>query len=201
MIATAVRHLGPGAAVEAARVAVGRQRDILVGFGLTGNERMFGARDFKEAFRIARSEGLRTTAHTGEHLGAETIIESIEMLGLERVGHGVRAIESEPVVRQLASERIPLEICPSSNLALGLYPSIQKHPIAGLAEAGCRVVLGTDDPAFFSTDISGEYSLAAAAGISRDSITEHAIDSAFCDDRTRQLLRTKARSGFSRPNT
>ncbi|MBM1817850.1 adenosine deaminase [Pseudosulfitobacter pseudonitzschiae] len=179
MIATAVRHLGPAAATQAARLAVGRRHDILVGFGLTGDERMFPVGDFKEAFSIARSEGLRATAHAGEHLGPDTIIEAIEVLGLERVGHGIRAVESEVVMRQLASAKIPLEVCLTSNLALNLYPSIGKHPIGRLNAAGCAIVLGTDDPSFFSTDIEMEYSLAAGVGLSAHDITAQANTASF----------------------
>ncbi|MCR5855802.1 adenosine deaminase [Mesorhizobium sp. J428] len=179
MIATAVRHLGPTAAIEAARVAVSRRDDIVVGFGLTGDERLFAASDFEEAFRIARSEGLRATAHAGEHLGPDTIIEAIEVLGLERVGHGIRAVESESVTRQLASEKVPLELCLTSNLALNLYPSISKHPIGRLAAAGCVIVLGTDDPSFFSTDIAAEYKLAANVGLSALDITAQANAASF----------------------
>ncbi|MGU3400463.1 adenosine deaminase [Brucellaceae bacterium D45D] len=179
MIATAVRHLGPTAAIEAARVAVSRRDNIVVGFGLTGDERLFAASDFEEAFRIARSEGLRATAHAGEHLGPDTIIEAIEVLGLERVGHGIRAVESESVTRQLASEKVPLELCLTSNLALNLYPSISKHPIGRLAAAGCVIVLGTDDPSFFSTDIAAEYKLAAKVGLSALDITAQANAASF----------------------
>lgn len=179
MIATAVRHLGPTAAIEAARIAAGRRDDILVGFGLTGDERMFTASEFKEAFRIARSEGLRATAHAGEHLGPNTIIDAIEVLGLERVGHGIRAIESEAVTRQLASAKIPLEMCLTSNLALNLYPSISEHPVGRLAAAGCVIVLGTDDPSFFSTDIEREYTLAAGVGLSALDITAQASSASF----------------------
>lgn len=179
MIATAVRHLGPAAAIQAATIAAGRRDDILVGFGLTGDERMFAASDFKEAFRIARSEGLRATAHAGEHLGPDTIIEAIEVLGLERVGHGIRAVESESVTRQLASAKVPLEVCLTSNLALNLYPSIGEHPVGRLAAAGCAIVLGTDDPSFFSIDIETEYRLAAGVGLSALDITAQANAASF----------------------
>ncbi|MQT11184.1 adenosine deaminase [Segnochrobactrum spirostomi] len=179
MIATAVRHLGPASAIQAATIAASRRDDILVGFGLTGDERMFVASEFKEAFRIARSEDLRATAHAGEHLGPDTIIDAIEVLGLERVGHGIRAVESESVTRQLASAKVPLEVCLTSNLALNLYPSIDEHPVSQLAAAGCVVVLGTDDPAFFSTDIEQEYRLAANVGLLAGDITEQAKAASF----------------------
>jgi adenosine deaminase len=199
LIATAVRHLGPEAAVQAARMATTVRTDILVGFGLTGNENVYSASEFTEAFHIARSEGLRATAHAGEHRPADTIIEAIETLGLDRVGHGVRAIESSNVTRQLADAQIPLEICISSNLALGLYPSINEHPIRGLTEAGCAIVLGTDDPGFFDTDLGQEYACAEDIGppLTRMAISATAIEAAFCNHRIKALLRARLRDGAS----
>ncbi|PAK77637.1 adenosine deaminase [Acetobacter fabarum] len=190
LIATAVRHLGPSAAIEAARMATSMRSDILVGFGLTGDENQHSVGDFAEAFRIARSEGLKATAHAGEHCPAETVIEAIEILNLDRVGHGVRAAESPNVMRQIASARIPLEVCLSSNLALGLYPTIAAHPIGRLANAGCVIALGTDDPSFFDTDLSQEYALAQTAGshLSNHIINKNAIEAAFCDERTKAAL-------------
>lgn len=195
LIATAVRHLGPQAAIQAARMVTSVQADIVVGFGLTGNENVYAANDFAEAFHIARSEGLQATAHAGEHRPAETIIQAVEVLGLQRVGHGVRAVESKTITRQLVEERVPLEICLGSNLALGLYPSIDTHPIHELAQNGCAIVLGTDDPGFFETDIAWEYSLAEKNSplLTRGAISETAIHAAFCDENTKNLLFTKLR--------
>lgn len=192
LIATAVRHLGPDAAIQAARMATSVRSDILVGFGLTGNENLHSPSEFTEAFHIARSEGLRATAHAGEHRAAETIIEAIDALHLDRVGHGVRAIESFDVTRQLADAQIPLEICLGSNLGLGLYPSVDVHPIRRLANAGCAIVLGTDDPGFFRTDIRLEYERAEQASpLSRYAISATAVDAAFCDDETKERLKAR----------
>lgn len=190
LIATAVRHLGPGAAMQSARMATSVHSDLLVGFGLTGDEHQHNAGEFAEAFRIARSEGLKATAHAGEHRPAETIIEAIEVLGLDRVGHGILAIESINVTKQLAEAQMPLEISLGSNLALGLYSSAAVHPIAKLAEAGCKIVLGTDDPGFFETDLAQEYALAttAAPRLTAEAITRNSIDAAFCDERTKAVL-------------
>ncbi|WP_418336558.1 hypothetical protein [Rhizobium gallicum] len=114
-----------------------------------------------------------------------------EKLGLSRVGHGVRAVESEAVLRQLADTRIPLEVCLSSNLALGLYHSLADHPIRRVREAGCLITLGTDDPPFFETDIAGEYSKAIEAlRETGRAITYDAIGAAFCDDATKARLRS-----------
>lgn len=190
LIATAVRHLGPEAAVAAARMATSIRSDMIVGFGLTGDEHQYEVGEFAEAFRIARAEGLRTTAHAGEHRPAETVLEAIETLGLDRVGHGIRAIESPDVTRQLAEARMPLEVCLRSNLALGLYASISEHPIRRLSDAGCTVVLGTDDPGFFDSDLAEEYDLAFKAhpslGIER--VSGNAIAAAFCAEPTKAVL-------------
>lgn len=190
LIATAVRHLGPHAAVQAARLVTSVRSDVLVGFGLTGDEHQHPIGEFAEAFRIARGEGLRATAHAGEHRPAETIIEAVETLGLNRVGHGIRAIESPEVTRQLVEGRIPLEICLGSNIALGLYPSLTEHPIGKLADAGCTIVLGTDDPGFFGTDLAQEYALARTVrpNLSTRAISANAIEAAFCDDPTKAIL-------------
>lgn len=190
LIATAVRHLGPLAAIEAARMATSIRSDILVGFGLTGDENKHSVGDFAEAFHIAREEGLKATAHAGEHCPAETVIEAIEILNLDRVGHGVRAVESPNVMRQIASAQIPLEVCLSSNVALGLYPTIAAHPIGRLANAGCVITLGTDDPSFFDTDLSQEYALAQTVEscLSNYMINKNAIDAAFCDGQTKAIL-------------
>lgn len=190
LIATAVRHLGPAAAVKAARMATSIQSDMLVGFGLTGDEHQHEVSEFAEAFYIARSEGLHATAHAGEHRPADTIIEAIELLGLDRVGHGIRAVESPDVLRQLAEARMPLEVCLGSNLALGLYRSVADHPVGRLADAGCTIVLGTDDPGFFGTDLAREHALALEAdpGLGIETVSSNAIAAAFCDDRTKDVL-------------
>lgn len=185
VISTAVRHLGPAASLEAARAAVSTRSRRLVGFGLTGDERKFAVSAFDEAFSIARSEGLKTTAHAGEYLPAETIIEAIDVLRLSRVGHGVSAISSPTITRQLAAEKMPLEVCLGSNLSLGLYLCIEDHPVSHLANAGCSITLGTDDPAFFATSPALEYRLAAESApdlLSTYNISKAALGAAFCDD-------------------
>jgi adenosine deaminase len=190
LIATAVLHLGPEASVAAARMATSIRSNMLVGFGLTGDEHQHEVGEFAEAFHIARAEGLRTTAHAGEHRPAETVIEAIETLGLDRVGHGVRAAESPGVMKQLAEAQMPLEVCLGSNLALGLYASIAEHPVGRLSDAGCTIVLGTDDPGFFDTDLAKEHDLARKAhpslGIER--VSTNAIAAAFCDEPTKAVL-------------
>ncbi|NKJ43343.1 adenosine deaminase [Novosphingobium sp. SG720] len=199
IIATAVRHLGQTAALEAARIAIATRSSRLVGFGLTGDEKPYELALFQEAFAIARAEGLKTTAHAGEHLGADTIIEAIEVLGLDRVGHGVSAASSPNVMRQLAAMGTPLEVCISSNLQLGVFADLASHPVGLLAGAGCVITLGTDDPAFFGTSLSHEYALARKSSpdlLTPSRISMSAVEAAFCDEKTKSGLR--ARLGMMR---
>lgn len=194
IIATAVRHLGQSAALESARIAVATRSPRLVGFGLTGDEKPYELLLFQEAFAIARAEGLKTTAHAGEHLGADTILEAIEVLGLDRVGHGVSAASSPDIMRQLAAMGTPLEVCITSNLGLGVFPDLASHPVGVLADAGCVVTLGTDDPAFFGTSSSQEYALARKVSpdlLTSNRISRSAVEAAFCDEETKSGLRAR----------
>jgi adenosine deaminase len=197
VVATAVRHLGPDAAVEAARLAVATGSRRLIGFGLTGDERQYEALQFREAFSIARSEGLKATAHAGEHLEAETVIDTIEVLQLDRVGHGVAAAQSQVVMNLLAEMGTPLEVCITSNIALGVFPDLRSHPVGRLSAAGCIITLGSDDPAFFQSSLSRDYQLALEIDpetLNATRISQNAIAAAFCDDATKTILRERLSS-------
>jgi adenosine deaminase len=171
-----------------------------VGFGLAGDERQFRIEAFAQAFRVARDAGLRLTAHAGEHLGAASICEAVECLGLDRVGHGIRASEDPSVISFLAEGQIGLEICVSSNLALGLYASLADHPLPQILAAGIPVCLGTDDPGFFATSPAQEYDLVAKicqldrSGLER--ISRDAIELSFCDENTKYRLRERLQAYF-----
>ena len=193
MIAIGVRHLGADRVEAAARFAATHavREPLLTGFGRAGDERIGTPRDFAPAFDIARDAGLGLTAHAGEFDGAENVRETVEILRTSRIGHGVRAVEAPDVVRILADRGIVLEICPHSNLALGVYPDAASHPLRPLVEAGCRVTLNSDDPPFFATDLAAEYAFAASAGFGpgdRLGFTRNAIEAAFVDEATRQRL-------------
>ncbi|MEF2551888.1 adenosine deaminase [Aurantimonas sp. A2-1-M11] len=193
MIVVGVRHLGADRVEAAARFAAANavHEPLLTGFGLAGDERIERPQDFARAFDIARDAGLGLTAHAGEFDGAENVRETARILKPSRIGHGVRAIEAPDVVRMLADKGIVLEICPGSNLALGVYPDAASHPLRRLVEAGCRVTLNADDPPFFDTDLAAEYDFAAAAGFGpgeRLGFTRNAIEAAFVDGATRQHL-------------
>jgi len=137
----------------------------LVGITLGGSEHLFPPSDFTEVYSVAREHGLRLTVHAGEALGPESVWDAIRLLGVERLGHGVRAIEDPALVEYLAEHRIPLEVCPTSNLRTGIYPSYEAHPLKALHDAGVPVTINSDDPTFFDTTLAQEYVHAYSLGL------------------------------------
>jgi adenosine deaminase len=194
-IVTAIRHFGPERARETALCAAETAGDWIVGFGLAGDERIGRPGDFAWAFDCAREAGLRLTCHAGEWCGPQSVRDAIRDLGVERIGHGVRAIEDPALVAELAERRIVLELCPGSNVALGLYPSLHAHPIGKFVESGVRVTVSTDDPPFFRTSMTREYESLAEAfgwdGALLDQFARTAAEAAFCDETARRNILTK----------
>ena len=191
-IPTCIRHLGPDEAKRAALCAAETAGDFVTGFGMGGDERMLDPIDFAWAFDCARESGLGLTCHAGEFGGPKSVRDALDALRPSRIGHGVRAIEDLALVDRLAEDGIVLEVCPGSNVRLGLYPSVAKHPIERLRERGVPVTVSTDDPPFFHTDLTREYdALHDAFGwddeVVRD-INRTAMRAAFCDDATRDRL-------------
>ena len=131
----------------------------VVALSIDGNEAAAGRTGprFAEAFRRAGAAGLKRTVHAGESSGPEGVRDAIELLGADRIDHGVRAAEDPHLVALLAERRIALGICPGSNLALGIFPSMAEHPIDRLRRAGVPVSVNTDDPALFDTTLEREY--------------------------------------------
>jgi adenosine deaminase len=192
IIVTCVRHFGVERAEETARLAARSPHPFVVGFGMAGDENFLKPRDFVRAFEIARSGGLKTTAHAGELAGPESVRNAVSDLKVLRIGHGVRAGEDPSLLRELADRQVPLEMCPSSNVALGLFPSIAGHPIKRLADAGLAVTISTDDPPFMHTSIQSEYQRVADAhqldSAAMLDFTARSVSAAFCDDATKQSL-------------
>ncbi|MBP7000851.1 adenosine deaminase [Amaricoccus sp.] len=191
-IPVAIRHLGRDRAERAARTVAATPHPRVTGFGLAGEERVGHPSDYARAFAAAAEAGLGLTAHAGEVAGPESVAAVLDCLPVTRIGHGVRAIEDPALVRRLAAEEILLEVCPGSNLALGLYPDWPSHPVARLRAAGVRVSLSTDDPPYFHTTLSAEYAaLAQAFGwtpADLAALNRDALAGAFCDDATRARL-------------
>ncbi|MCL6545072.1 MAG: adenosine deaminase [Bryobacteraceae bacterium] len=184
-ILDAVRQFGVEHVAQVAEFAAVHAGNGVVAFGIGGDEARGKARDFAEVYRMARSRGLRLTAHAGETEGPDSVWAALE-IGAERIGHGIRAIEDPVLVRHLADRQIPLEICLTSNLATGAVPSLEQHPVRRLFEAGVPITLNTDDPALFRTTLSKEYELAATAlGFSQSELRDIAHNGfryAFADE-------------------
>ena len=149
---------------------------------------------FAEAFARAARGGLRRCAHAGESSGPDGVREAIDLLGAERIDHGVWAIEDPSLVTELARRSIPLDICPTSNAVLGIVPDVARHPVDHLRRQGVRVSLNTDDPLLYGIDVAGEYALCAETfGWGRPelvAIARTSIESCFAEEgRRSQLLR------------
>ncbi|MBA49771.1 MAG: adenosine deaminase [Paracoccus sp.] len=191
-IVTCIRHFGADRARRSAVCAAETAGGWITGFGMGGAETTGRATDFAWSFDCAREAGLGLTCHAGEWGGPESIRQALS-LGVSRIGHGVRAIEDDALVRDLAERGTVLEVCPGSNIALGLWNSWDAHPIARLADAGVKVTVSTDDPPFFHTDMGKEYDrLADAFGWGEKDflqINQWAAEAAFCDPETRDRLR------------
>lgn len=194
-IVTPIRHFGPDKAKETALCAAETAGDWIVGLGIGGDEAAGKPADFAYAFDMAREAGLHLTAHAGEFGGPQSVRDAVNDLKVERIGHGVRAIEDMALVEELAARQIVLEVCPGSNIELGLYPDWASHPIARLRDAGVPVTISTDDPPFFHTTMNDEYNnLARAFAWGKDVFKEiniTAANAAFCDQTTRNKLLAK----------
>ena len=171
------------AAVRLAELAIrykARADEIgIVSYGLHNDEVGHPPQDFIEAFRVAREGGLLITPHAGELESGQFVKDSVDLLGAHRIQHGVRSFEVPGLVEQLAEQGICLDVCPTSNIMLGVFPSLADHPLPRLLEAGVKVSLNADDPLLFGPSMLDEYELCRRefgltdeqlAGIARTSI-------------------------------
>jgi adenosine deaminase len=162
LIPDIVRNLEPKWADVTLEWALEHRQRGVVALGLAGIE-SYSAAPFREHFETARAEGLHRVAHAGEQCGPESIRETLDVAAPERLGHGIRAVEDPNLLAELVERGPPLEVCPSSNVALGNAPSLEEHPIGRLLEAGVDLSLNSDDPPMFGTTLSREYALVGEA--------------------------------------
>jgi adenosine deaminase len=181
----------PGeAGIEAADMtldmAVLLHPDGLVSFGLGGPELGVPRSAFAEHFAAARAAGLHSVPHAGESAGPESMWEAIELLGAERIGHGIAAARDEALMARLRDSGITLEVCPTSNVCTRSVPSLAEHPLPILVEAGVPVTINSDDPPMFSTTLNHEYEVAAGLlGLDEAGVAELArvaVTASFLDD-------------------
>jgi aminodeoxyfutalosine deaminase len=152
---------GLRSAEETLRICLEERPDGLVSFGLGGPEMGVARPQFAPYFEAARAAGLRSVPHAGETTGPETIWDALRHLGAERIGHGIGCVRDPALMAHLAEHRIPLEVCPTSNVRTRAVPSLAEHPLPTMVEAGLLVTINSDDPPMFGTTLNDEYAVAA----------------------------------------
>ena len=176
------RAFGPTAGLELAQQLVELRAaggaGAVIGLGMDSTERGVDPRDFAPAFVAARQAGLNLTSHAGEDTGADNIATALDALGISRIDHGLAIMEDPALVERVAAARIPLDVCPSSNILIAnRYASLAEHPFRRMREAGLLVTLNTDDPAMTDLDLGKEYrSVASALGMSWEEMCGVALD-------------------------
>jgi adenosine deaminase len=160
VVVAANRTRHPLDARTLARLAARYAGRGVVGFGLSNDERRGRAEDFERAFRIARRAGLASVPHGGELAGPHSVRSCLDVLDATRVGHGVRSVEDPDVLARVVDSGVTLEVCPTSNVALGVFDRAAEVPVRRLLDAGARVALGADDPLLFGSRLAAQYAVA-----------------------------------------
>ena len=165
-------------------------REHFVGVGLDSGERGNPPSKFANVFARARAEGLRAVAHAGEEGPAEYIREALDLLGVERIDHGVRCLEDDDLVKRLVRERIPLTVCPMSNIRLRVFDTMAEHPLRILIERGLQVSVNSDDPAYFGGYVADNFAaVRAGLGMTDAELAQcarNSFEASFLDDETRR---------------
>ncbi len=188
-------ELGLEGAEGTLRFALDHGPSSLVGFGLGGPEIGVPRPQFKPYFDAARAAGLHSVPHAGETTGPETIWDALRELGAERIGHGTSAVQDPELLAHLTQQQIPVEVCPTSNVATGAVADLTKHPIIAMVEAGVRVTINSDDPPMFATTLNEEYGVAARLlgldDIGVGNLAKAAVRASFADRDLQQRLLTE----------
>jgi len=172
-----LRHLSPESAFDALHAAI-PFRPWLGGVGLDSSERGNPPSKFKAVFEEARAEGFKVVAHAGEEGPASYIVEALDLLGAQRIDHGVRCVDDPALVERLAREQIPLTVCPLSNLKLRVFPRMAEHNLKDLMERGLMITINSDDPAYFGGYVGDNYTaVARELGLTRDEVVTLARNS------------------------
>lgn len=175
LIPDIVRNVPAGADATLEWALANRHRGV-VALGLSGIEAGWPNEPFRPHFAEAERQGLHRVAHAGEHAGPESIRSVLDVCHAERIGHGVRAVEDPELVAELARRLVPCEVCPTSNLRLGVFASYAEHSFDRLRRAGVPVTVSSDDPPFFSTTLTAEYqALADTFGYGADELAGLAL--------------------------
>ncbi|HEY9295001.1 MAG TPA: adenosine deaminase [Phormidium sp.] len=192
LVADLIRDFGPEQGMTWVKQIHEVKNLGVLGIGIGGSEQTFPPEPYEAVYEQARNLGFKTSAHAGEAAGSESIWGAIRSLKVDRIGHGVRAIDDPELVSFLKSEQIPIEMCPISNLRTGVVADISLHPIKKLYEEGLLITVNTDDPKMFNSSLAYEYKmLVEKLGFSLDDIVnliKNAIKSSWCDDTEKMEL-------------
>ena len=191
------REVSPEQGLITADFAIAGREHGVIALGLGGNEAAHPPAKHLPAFRRARDAGLRSLPHAGETAGPESIRGALRDLHAERLGHGVRCLEDDALCDELVEKQVPLEVCPTSNVCLGIARSFDEHPLPRLLTRGLFVTLNSDDPPLFNTTLTDEY-LRCAAAFSWDVATvarlaENAVHAAYLPESRKAALRAQIR--------
>jgi aminodeoxyfutalosine deaminase len=200
----AARQFGAEAAMQVVNAARRCQSKSIVAFGVGGDEMSIATEEFRPVYEQAAKIGLHLLMHAGEVGGPEKVREAIELLSAERIGHGIAAAQDPALMDLLVDRRVPLEICPQSNICTGALAkqlhianaTLADHPLPKLWRHGIPVVLATDDPAMFHTTLLAEYENAARIGLNETELTQlvdMSFEHAFLSETDKLALR-KARN-------
>jgi adenosine deaminase len=199
LIPDIVRNVGREVADQTLEWALDWRHRSVVALGLSGFESE-PDEPFAEHFATARDEGLHRVAHAGETQGPEAIVSALEVCLAERLGHGVRSVEDPALLERLIAMQMPLEVCPTSNLCLGVVEEASEHPFEDLRRAGAWVTVNSDDPPLFNTSLSEEYLRLAQTfdydgeDLARFSLA--ALDAAFLSSERREELGARFAAEF-----
>lgn len=193
---TCLRHENPETAIEVAKYAAQLNNKYVTGFNIAGAEKEGDIAAYKQAFDIAHNAGLSCTPHLAEAASAHQIEEALNVMPyIKRIGHGVNVIKVPELMAELKKRDILLEVCPSSNVEIGIFPEMEKHPIGMLYRMGVLVSINTDDPPFFFTDIDKEYQTVkdvfGLSDLDLCAITRSAAEHAFCEQSLKDALIAK----------
>ena len=199
----AIRHFGADHAREVLGWAARFREHGVAAFGIGGDEERGPAQLFREVYKEAKDLGLHRTVHAGETGGPQSVADAVQLLGAERIGHGVAAVRDPGVLALLRDRMVTLEVCPTSNVATGVLPSVEAHPLPRFLEAGLRVTINSDDPAMFDSNLEQELMLCGHAfGLRENQIVEmlkNSIRASFATEMQKQALAAELDAAVSEP--
>ncbi|MCY9870686.1 adenosine deaminase [Vibrio barjaei] len=196
-----LRHLSEDSAIETLKQAL-PYKDLIVGVGLDSSEQGHPPEKFARVFKMAKEHGFLTVAHAGEEGPAQNIVDAIELLGVSRVDHGVRCVESDELVARLIETKMPLTVCPLSNIKLCVFDDMSQHNIVSLLRKGVAVTINSDDPAYFGGYMTDNFKAVSEAHEMTHQelaqLTINAINASFIDESTKREYRSRVANFVAR---